>query len=247
MKAKVKDSYQEIFSNLTRILVVLAHPDDMEITCGGTIARLTGDNKQVRLVVTTNGGKGMKDKKGLKENEFGQKRIKEQIEAGKVLGIQEKENFNLQIPDGELQPSIENIGKIAFHIRQFRPDIVITHNPQDSIIKFYSSYWVNHRDHRNTGQLTLDAVYPFSRDRGFFPNHFTKSKLGPHVVDRLLLADSYTKEEVRYINIDKVLDKKRQALKMHPSALDPNDADDYISENKMSNGFFEPLGYYKVY
>ncbi|KKS20688.1 MAG: GlcNAc-PI de-N-acetylase family, partial [candidate division WWE3 bacterium GW2011_GWA1_41_8] len=97
----IKDSFSEIFNNVKKVLVVLGHPDDMEIICGGTIARLTSENIQVRLVVTTNGGKGMKDKQGLIENEFAKSRVDEQISAGKILGISEDQNFNLQIPDGE--------------------------------------------------------------------------------------------------------------------------------------------------
>ncbi len=241
------DSYNEIFSPLNRILVVLAHPDDMEITCGGLMARLAKDQKQLRLVVTTNGGKGMRGKSGLNEISFGNSRVKEQIAAGKILGIPDSENFNLNLPDGEVEQSFENIGKIAYHIRQFKPDLVITHRPEDAIINFLDrSSWVNHRDHRHTALLTLDAVYPYSRDRGFYPEHFD-SGLEPHTVNKLLLADSYLKPEVKYFAIDTVLQEKKLALQTHTTAFDPADADEYLSENKFSQGYFEPLGYYEIY
>jgi len=54
----MKDSYDDIFKDKERILVVFAHPDDAEIYCGGTIARLTKDNKEVRVVKVTSGNKG---------------------------------------------------------------------------------------------------------------------------------------------------------------------------------------------
>src|SRR3989338_7563436 len=111
----IKDSYSKIFSDINNVLVVLAHPDDMEVNCCGLMARLCAEGKKVRLVVTTNGGKGMKDKEGVTEDSFAVSRIAEQKKAGEVLGIPESENFNLDIPDGELFHSLDNIEKIVFH------------------------------------------------------------------------------------------------------------------------------------
>ena len=244
---KIKDSFSHIFSKLNRVLVILAHPDDIEINCGGLMARLIDQGKRVRLVVTTNGSKGTKDK-AINEKEFAELRTEEQIKAGEILGISRSENFNLQIPDGELEASLENIEKIVFHIRQFKPDLVITHNPQDTIVDFYEKgKWVNHRDHRNTGLIVLDSVYPYSRDRGFFPHHFKQSKLSGHTVNKLLLTDSYKNTSVKYFAIDNYLDKKKAALQQHLSAFDPADIDGYLEENKFGNHYFEPLGYYEVY
>lgn len=244
----IKDSFSEIFNNVNKVLVVLAHPDDMEIICGGTIARLVDNNIAIRLVVTTNGGKGMKDKKNLSESAFANARVKEQVAAGKILGIPEDQNFNLQIADGEFDNTLQNIDKIVFHIRQFQPHLVITHNPQTEIINFFNkSFWVNHRDHRNTSQTTLDAVFPYSRDRGFFTDHFEKDKLDVFSVNKVLLSDSYTKQEVRYCKIDGYTNKKKEALQQHISAFDPEEADDYIEENKIEDGYYEPFGYYNIY
>ncbi len=243
-----KDSFSEVFIDINRVLIVLAHPDDMEINCGGLIARLAGEGKKVRLVVTTNGGKGTKDKKNIAENVFATTRIEEQLKAGEILGISRKENFNLGIPDGELEANLEIIEKIVWHIRQFKPDIVITHNPEDAIVRFFNtSTWVNHRDHRNTALATLDAIYPYSRDTNFFPHQLSVDKLTPHKVTMLLLADSYTKPELKYFDIGKYLGKKKLALQQHASAFAPEDADDYIEENKIGDGYFEPLGFYTVY
>lgn len=243
----IKDSFSEIFNNVKKILVVLAHPDDMEIVCGGTLARLVDSNIPVRLVVTTNGGKGMKDKRNLVEKDFAATRVREQIRAGNILGVSEDQNFNLQIPDGEFEDSLQNIEKIVFHIREFQPDLIITHNPQSEIINMFNhSFWVNHRDHRNTAKVTLDAVYPYSRDRGFFVEQFDKN-LEACSVTKVLLADSYTKENVKYCRIDDYLDKKRVALQQHVSAFHPDDADDYIEENRIEDAYYEPFGYYQIY
>lgn len=243
---KVKDNYHEIFSSVNRALVVLAHPDDMEINAGGVMARLIEGGKKVRLVVTTNGNRGTKEKV-IEANTFGKQRIEEQKKAGKILGIPDEENFNLNISDGEVETTLANIEKIAYHIRKFKPDLVITHNLEDAVIDFYQkSGWVNHRDHRNTGMITIDAVYPYARDSGFFPEQL-KQGLSVHVVKKILLTDSYIKPSVKYFSIDKVLEKKKKALQQHLSAFDPTEADEYMEENKFDNGYFEPLGYYEVY
>lgn len=243
----INDSFQEIFKEVKKVLVVLAHPDDMEIICGGTIARLKSEGIEVRIVVTTNGGKGMKDKQGLNEAGFGAQRVKEQIKAGTILGIPEDQNFNLQIPDGEVEPSLAYIERIVYHIREFKPDLVITHNPQNELVSFFDkSFWVNHRDHRHTSQIVLDAVYPYSRDRGFFTDHFEKG-LDVHSVTKLLLADSYTKKNVKYCKIDDFVEAKTKALQQHVSAFNPEDASDYIDENKLEDGYFEPFAYYEIY
>lgn len=245
---KIKDSFEGIFSKLNKVLVVLAHPDDIEINCGGLVSRLTSSGKSVRLVVTTNGGRGMKNKKGINEKDFGRERVEEQMKSGEILGVPRRENFNLQIPDGELETTIENIEKVVFHIRQFKPDLVITHNPEDFFIDFNNkSTWVNHRDHRNTGQITIDAIYPYSRNRGFFLEHFEKHNLEVHELTKLLITDSYTKKAVRYFAIDNYLEPKKKALQQHISAFDPSEAGDYVEENKYEDGYFEPFGYYEIY
>ena len=109
----IKDSFLEIFTDVNRVLVVLAHPDDMEVNCGGLISRLIDSGKKVRLIVTTNGGKGTKDKKNINEKKFAGTRVDEQLQAGKILGILQEENFNLQIPDGEVEANLETIEKVV--------------------------------------------------------------------------------------------------------------------------------------
>ena len=103
------DSFETIFKDKNRVLVVTAHPDDMELICGGTVSRLLKTGRQVRTAVMTNGGKGMRDRTDVLEKEFGELRLKEQKAAGKALGLPEAEIINLNIPDGELENSVENI------------------------------------------------------------------------------------------------------------------------------------------
>ena len=243
---KLKDSFKEIFSDKSKILVVMAHPDDNEIICGGTVVRLIGEGKKVRVVTMTNGGKGMRDRTDINEDQFAKIRIKESMKAGLELGLSKEEIFNLNIPDGELENSIENIEKIVYHIRQFKPDIIITHNPDEHINTFSKGvYWINHRDHRHTASMVLDAAYPYSRDTAFFP-HQIKAGLRSHYVSKFLLSDSYTHPDALGFEVSKYLDKRRNALKQHINGLLADEIDDYMKEIQRDGGSFEILRYVKT-
>jgi LmbE family N-acetylglucosaminyl deacetylase len=238
------DSFETIFKDKNRVLVVTAHPDDMELICGGTVSRLLKTGRQVRTAVMTNGGKGMRDRTDVLEKEFGELRLKEQKAAGKALGLPEAEIINLNIPDGELENSVENIEKIVFHIRQFKPDIVISQNPKEVLVRFSdSSRLVNHRDHRHAGLITWDAVYPYSRDRGFFPEHFTKCNLTPHTVNFILYSDAYSDPNVQYFEVTDFIEQRKNALKQYRSSLTGQEVDDLMDEIKDGDRYFEPLGY----
>lgn len=240
----MKDSFNEIFGNKKKVLVVMAHPDDAEIVCGGTVARLISEKKEVRLVVTTDGAKGVGDK-DLNLDEFKKRRFEDQVKGATALGLPKTEIFNLGLPDGEIENTVENIGKIAYHIREFKPEIIITHNPQDVLIKVYdkNTGWINHRDHLITGMITCFAAYPYARDRAFFPEQIKKG-LTSHAVKEMLFADSYQKEEAAGFDIGKLLEQKKKGIGAH---FLPDAADEYLEENKTKNGYFEVLGYYKIY
>ncbi len=245
----IKDSFEKIFGNKERVLVVMAHPDDNEIICGGIVARLIDEGKKVRLVVMTNGGKGFQDRTDVTEEQFGKMRIAEQIAAGIELGLPKEENFNLEIPDGTVENTLANIERVVFHIRQFKPDLIITQNPFDPINTFSEDvHWVNHRDHRGTASIVLDAAYPYSRDRGFFPEHFTKFNLTPHTVNELMFSDAYAYPDVLYFDITKYFERKRSALLQHKNAFDADTVEnEFLAESKLEPGKnFERLKYITI-
>ena len=194
-----KDAYKQILENKQRILVVLAHPDDAEIYCGGTIARLTKDGKRVRIVKMTSGNRGSRQEITT-EAKLKIIREKEDKKSMQVLGIKPVDNIYLDFHDGEVNNQLSTIEKIAWQIRDFQPDIIITHNPEDVIIRFDKDInWVNHRDHRNTGISTIDAAYPYSRDTLFFPDQLKKLKT--HGTEEFLLVDYYDHPDLVEIDI----------------------------------------------
>ncbi|MCS7051798.1 MAG: PIG-L family deacetylase, partial [Thermomicrobium sp.] len=146
-----------------RVMVVVAHPDDMEFGAGGTVARLVQEGKEVVLVQCTSGEKGT-DRRDVAPECIAQQREAEEREACKRLGV--REVVFLRLPDGELVPDLAFRERIVRQIRLFRPDIVITHDP-------FRPYAL-HPDHRAVGITTIDAVYPTARDPLYFPQHLAE-------------------------------------------------------------------------
>ena len=220
------DSFDEIFGNKSKIMVVMSHPDDTEIFAGGTIARLIKAGKEVRSIKMTAGNKGNRQEK-ITEGELENLRIQEDKNAMKILGIKDENNVNLEIGDGEVVNSLEIIGKIAQQIRLFQPDIVITHNPEDVVIKHSSGEsWINHRDHRNTGLSTIDATYPYARDLLFYPEHFNDPKAKSHTVTEYLLVDYYNHPDQIAIEITDFVETRVKALACHSSQYSQQAAQD---------------------
>jgi LmbE family N-acetylglucosaminyl deacetylase len=226
-----EDSFNRIFTDKNRILVIMAHPDDAEIYCGGTIARLTSLGKIVRVVKMTNGDKGSKQEK-ISQTQLRQIRQAEDKKSMNLLGIKSEDNVYLDLGDGHITNSLKIIEKIAFQIRQFKPDIIITHNPQDMVITFdESNSWVNHRDHRNTGKSAIDAAYPYSRDLLFFPKHFQDPSVTSHQVSQFLLVDYYHHPETVFAEMTNFVDAKINSIAAHSSQYSFEDA-------KSSTDFF---------
>ena len=141
-----------------RALAVFAHPDDAEFTSGGTLALLCARGWDVNVVVTTSGNKGTKDPEVTPQYLAGI-REEEQRRASAILGTHEP-TF-LGFPDGYLHDDDELRGLLVRQIRMHRPELVITWDG------FRPGF--NHRDHRVTGLVALDAVAPAAANPHYFP------------------------------------------------------------------------------
>lgn len=242
---KIKDSFKKVFDGKSRVMVVFAHPDDAEIFAGGTIARLIESGIVVRVVKMTSGNRGSRQEK-ISKSELGSVREREDKQSMKVLGVKDEDNIYLRIDDGEIENDIETIGKIAKQIRIFKPDLIITHNPEDVVIRFdKETFWINHRDHRHTGKSAIDAAYPYSRDLSFFPEQLKEKGVSSHTTTEFLLVDYWEGLDLVYIDVKDQLPKKVGALSRHKSQYSVKDATS-SSEffTKMSGDkFFERFRY----
>ncbi len=234
------DASQRVFNGKKKILAVFSHPDDADFFAGGTIARLCADGKEVRVVKMTSGNKGSKQNEFTEES-LTETREAEDSEAMRILGVKDENSIYLRLGDGEVDNTNVTIGLIVNQIRQFKPDLIITHNPEVSVVRFTKEIsHVNHRDHRNTGQSTIDAVYPYSRDILFFPEQL--KEVTSHSVHELLLTDSYNHPDEVSINITDSYLKRVEALRQHVSQFAGDrakDLSDMYTHNDKAEGNWE--------
>lgn len=190
----------------TRVMVVVAHPDDMEFSSGGTVAKLAKEGKTVVLLQVTSGNKGT-DRRDITSEELAEIRESEEREAASRLGVSDIVFF--RIGDGEVMPDLDLKEKIVRQIRIHRPDIIITHDP-------FRPYAL-HSDHRGVGQSTVDATYPTARDPLHYHHHLTEEGLEPHKTAELWLTNPETPD--LYIDTTETIDTKIYALKAHRSQV----------------------------
>lgn len=224
MSSPVVDSYQKIFATKQRILAVFAHPDDLEIYCGGTIARLIADGKRVRSVKMTSGDMGSRQEQ-ITQAELRSLRETEDTASMTTLGISPQDNIYLRFGDGQVENNLDTIGALVRQIRLFQPDLIITHNPQDHIIRFdQDNSWLNHRDHRHTGSIVLDAAYPYARDLLFYPQHFQEAGAKSWACSEFLLVDSYQHPDNVYVEMTEFQSQRITAHSQHRSQYSPEAA-----------------------
>ena len=191
-----------------QVMVVTPHADDAEFGVAGTVARWTGEGKDVIYVVCTNGDKGTSDT-NMKPDELARIREQEQLAAARLLGV--REVIFLRHPDQALEDTPEFRKEIVRLIRMYRPETVVTAAP-------YRGY-IWHRDHRITSRVTLDAVFPYARDFLAYPD-LLEQGLQPHKVKEVLLWGS---EDPNYrSNITDTFDIKVAALRCHKSQISDN-------------------------
>jgi LmbE family N-acetylglucosaminyl deacetylase len=186
-------------------MVVTPHADDAEFGVAGTIAKWTRDGKKAVYVVCTNGNKGTNDP-NMKPEKLAEIREKEQRAAAKTVGVDEV--VFLRHDDQSLEDTPEFRKEIVRQIRTYRPVVVITTDP-------YRRY-IWHRDHRITGQVVLDAVFPYARDRLAYPD-MLKEGLEPHKVKEVLLWGAG--EPNYFSDITDTYDIKIAALRCHRSQV----------------------------
>ena len=158
----------------SRALAVGAHPDDIELGAGGTLAKWAAAGCEVRFLVLTDGSKGTWDRDRDQASLVADRQA-EQREAARRLGAHEV-GF-LGMPDGELRNGVHEQWEVCRWIRSVRPDVVLGHDP-------WRRYRL-HPDHRNAGFILTDSIVA-ARD----PLFFTEQDLPPHRPRALLLWEA---------------------------------------------------------
>ena len=190
-----------------RAMLVIPHPDDGESGCGGTVAKWIKEGCQLLYVVCTNGDKGSSDPEMTSER-LAKIREEEQCKAAETLGVHEV--VFLGYGDGELEDTRAFRGQIVRELRRFRPDVALAMDP-------FRARFHSHRDHRTSGQVALDACFPYARDILHYPEHVKDEGFEPHKVGTILLWG--TEEPDVAVDISETLGVKLDALASHASQL----------------------------
>ena len=203
---------------------IQAHPDDQDFTVAATLAKWAQAGCEIVCVVITSGDSGSNDptKDGGYKPILAALREQEQLAANALLGI--KETVFLRYPDGELEPSIALRRDLTRLIRQFKPDTVITGNPEGW---FYGSEYLNHPDHRAAAQAACEAVFPSAGSRLIFAD-LLPAGYEPHDVKRLYIHG--TDKTDTWVDVTDTLEIKIKALQQHASQVDPNEVGKWLTD-----------------
>ena len=210
-----------------RGMVVVAHPDDAEWGCAGTVAKWCAEGWEVVYVLCTDGSKGSDDPHVTSE-ELTKIRRQEQLNAGEVLGLHDV--IFLEYPDSMLQPTLELRRDIAREIRRCRPDVLICMSP---VRQLSENGYLGHPDHLASGEAALSAVFPTARDRLTFPE-LLQEGLEPHKVREVWVAGHG--EPDHYVDVSDYMDTAVQALKQHQSQVREDDANTHMREWRQRTG-----------
>ena len=192
---------------IDRVLVVAAHPDDVEAGAGGTVAKLVKQGAEVTYVIVTSGGMGSGDRT-MPPERVARIREAEQRDAARTLGVKHVEFLGYN--DGEVEDTRGLRRDITREIRKWRPDLLITQSPRRT-----SNHFASHRDHRVTGGVVLDCVYPLARDHLAFPELLPEYE--PHQVREVRIIQWQEETHEVAVDVSQTMDLKLEAFACHRS------------------------------
>src|SRR5579872_4476809 len=208
-----------------KILAVMPHPDDLELTCAASIAGWIRAGAEAHLLMATSGARGAK-LPGRSTTAMAATREKEQREAGAIIGFRTMDFLGFE--DGEVEDNEGLRGELVRRVRTIRPDVVVAIDPLTVI---YQNSYVNHRDHRQLGTALIDALYPQASNASYFPEQLNAGLL-PHKVPELLLAK--TNEPNYFVDVSQLLEVRIRALRCHRSQLElwPDGGESIIQQQR---------------
>jgi len=195
-------------TEIQRILIIVAHPDDVDFSAAGTIARWTDAGIEVVYCLVTDGDAGGHDD-SVPRAEIAPLRRKEQTAAAASVGVTDL-RF-LGYPDGTVEATLGLRRDLARVIRQVRPDRVVCPSPERN----YARIGVSHPDHRAVGSAALDAVYPDARNPFAFPELRAEEGLEPWTVREVWMPGGPAPNH--YVDVTDTFDRKVAALRAHES------------------------------
>ncbi|MCS6909941.1 MAG: PIG-L family deacetylase [Anaerolineales bacterium] len=191
-------------------LAIVAHPDDIEFGCVGTLARWVKAGCRVGYLLLTSGDAGIAQD-GMTREQAREIREAEQCAAAELVGVHEV--IFLREPDGLLQPTLELRKKIVREIRRFRPEVCIVMDPT---VLWIGDNYINHPDHRAAGTAAVDAIFPAAGQPHLF-EELAEEGLTPHKVRKVYV--NCWSEATDFVSIDETIELKIAALRAHKSQM----------------------------
>jgi LmbE family N-acetylglucosaminyl deacetylase len=202
-------------------MAIAAHPDDIEFTSAGTLARWALLGTRVFYVLCTSGDVGI-DEPGMTREKATQIREAESLEAARIAGVNQV--VFLREPDGLLQATLELRKKLVREIRKYRPEVIVSGDPT---IVWSGGDYINHPDHRAAALAALDATFPAAGQPNLF-EELAQEGLTAHKV-RKVYATVWEKADV-FINIEETMEIKVAALRAHKSQLKDWDPESMLKQ-----------------
>ena len=219
-------------------MVIVAHPDDIEFSCAGTIARWVKAGSRVAYVLCTSGEVGIAES-GMTKDKAVKIREKEQLAAAEIVGVEDV--VFLREPDGMLQPSLDLRKKLVREIRRFKPEIVICGDPT---IVWAGDTYINHPDHRAAATAALDAIFPAAGQPNLF-EELEEEGVTAHK-PRKVYVTGWSGTDL-FVNIEDTIDQKITALRAHKSQMKDWDPEPRIKEWAAERGQGKEMAYAEGY
>ena len=190
---------------IERLLVVMAHPDDVDFGSAGTMAWLTSHGVEVTYCLVTDGDAGGFDPT-ITRQEMAAMRRKEQTAAAAIVGVHDL--VFLGYPDGRVECTLELRRDISRVIREVRPQVVVCQSPERNLDRIFAS----HPDHLAAGEAAMCAVYPDARNPFAYPD-LVEAGLEPWTVEEIWLSGHAVPSDP--VDVTEFVDRKIEALLCH--------------------------------
>jgi LmbE family N-acetylglucosaminyl deacetylase len=222
-------------------MAIMAHPDDIEFGCVGTVARWVREGCQFAYVLVTSGDVGIA-KSDLTRSQAAEIREAEQLAAAAEVGVQDV--VFLREPDGTVENNLALRKKLVREIRRFRPEVVITTDPTTL---WAGENYINHPDHRAVATATIDAIFPAAGQPHVF-EELADEGLQAHKVRKVYVMNwGEGAPGTVYVNIGATIDLKIASLKKHVSQMGEWDPESMVRQWGAEAAKGKEMPYAEVY
>ena len=198
------------WTDVQRALVIMAHPDDPDFSCSGTVIQMARQGIEVTYMILTNGDKGNHNPEITRNQLIAMRKI-EQRRSAEMCGVQHV--LFMGEEDGFLKSTPELRKRVTREIRRLRPELIVCPYPDRYVV---GAGYINHPDHRNAGLVALEAIFPAADNPMFYPDMMDEGYL-PHKISQLYIV-GHDDPNVE-VDITDDAEQKIQAILCHESQI----------------------------